>query len=145
MACTESDIDVHFEMIKDVIPSEEVIQFKQRMSECITAGSAYTLPDGSCFLYYINHKPCCANGVALYGKNSPNKLLALFAGIFMKCDTKTFNLAFTLHRGKFVQEYKSIITMTSLKRNRIPGYPLIIRIDKIKDKIKRLYEIRGIQ
>lgn len=143
--CVMSDIPVHFDLVKDVIPSEEVIQYQQRMSECINAGSAYTLSDGSCFLYYNNVKPFRAHGVALYGKNVPEKMLALFAGIFTDIDTHTFKLEFALHPGKFVSEYKSIITLTSIKRQGIPGYPLVIRIDKLRDKINILYRKRGIK
>ena len=142
-SCTEQDIDVHFALIKDVIPVDEITQFKERMAECIEAGSAYTI-SSDCFLYYLNYKPCCANGVALYGKNSPSKLLTLFAGIFSQLDTHTFKLNFKLHAGKMVQEYKSIITLTSLKRQRIKGYPLVIRIDKLKNKITAIYNKRGL-
>ncbi len=145
LPCRAEDVDVHFSKISDVIPSEEVIQFKQRMSECINAGSAYTLSDGSCFLYYLNYELCCANGVALYGKNCPNKMLALFAGIFTKADTDTFLLSFAMHPGKFANEYKSIATLSSLKRQRIEGYPLIIRIDELKKKLLKLYSKCGIK
>ena len=144
LPCSAEDVDVHFAKIQDVIPGEEVIQFKQRMSECITAGSAYTLSDGSCFLYYLNDKPCCAKGVALYGKNSPMKMLALFAGIFKELDTHTFKLDFHLHAGKFVQEYKSILTETSIKRQLIKGYPLVVRIDKLFAKIDGIYKKRNL-
>ena len=142
--CDNEDIDVHFAKIQDVIPSEEVIQFKKRMSECINAGSAYTLSDGSCFLYYLNHKPCCAEGVALYGKQSSVKMLALIYGIFTKIDTSTFVIKMILHKGKKVSEYKSLFTLTSMKRQTTPGYPLVIRVDKLITKIKSVYEKRGI-
>ena len=143
--CDNEDIDVHFAKIQDVIPSEEVIQFKKRMSECILAESAYTLSDGSCFLYYLNYKPCCANGVALYGKNSSHKMLALFAGIFNEIDRETFKLDFHLHAGKYVQEYKSLLTIESIKRQRIPGQPLVIRTDKLFAKMSALYKKRMIE
>jgi hypothetical protein len=143
--CTMNDIPVHFELVKDVIPSEEVIQYQQRMSECINAGSAYTLSDNSCFLYYNNVKPFCAHGVALYGKHAPLKLLALFAGIFTGIDTHTFKMEFTLHTGKFIDEYKSILTLTSLKRRNMPDRPLVIRIDELRNKISTLYIKRGIK
>jgi len=142
--CTEQDIEVHFNLIKDVIPSEEVIQFQQRMSECILAGSAYTLSNSNCFLYYLNYKPCCAKGIALYGKESPMDIITLFIGVFTLIDTKTFKLGFGLHAGKLVKEYKSLITLTSLKRQRIPGHPLVIRIDELKKKLTKLYRVRGL-
>ena len=143
--CDNEDIDVHFAKIQDVIPSEEVIQFKKRMSECILAESAYTLSDGSCFLYYLNKQPCYAHGVALYGKQAPVKMLALLAGIFRELDTHTIKLDFHLHPGKFVQEYKSIITLTSMKRQTTPGYPLVVRVDKILAHLSGIYEKRGLK
>jgi len=142
--CTVEHIDTHFEMIKDVITDESHKSFKGRMAECIEAGSAYALSDGSCFLYYLNSKPFKATGVALYGKNAPHKMLTLFAGIFTKLDDHTFKLEFMLHPGKFMQEYKSILTMTSMKRQVIPGYPLVVRIDELRDKINAIYNKRKI-
>jgi len=143
LPCSAEDVDVHFSKISDVIPSEEVIQFKKRMSECLLAESAYTLSDGSCFLYYQNSKPCCANGVALFG-SSPVKMLALFAGIFREIDHHTFKIDFHLHAGKFVSEYKSILTTTSMRRQSAPGHPVTVRIDELFKKMDKLYRLRGI-
>lgn len=143
--CTERDINVHFAKIEEFIPADEVVDFKLRMAECIDIGTAYMLLDGSCFLYYINYKPCCAIGVALYGKESPIKMLALFSGIFHVVDTDTFKLEFHLHYGKLVQEYKSLITEISLKRQGIPGHPLVIRIDELHKKIESIYNRRNIK
>lgn len=142
--CRAEDVDVHFNKIRNVIPHEEVIQFKKRMSECINVGSAYTLSDGSCYLYYFNDQPWHAYGVALYGKNSPLKMLALFAGIFRELDRETFKIDFVLHKGKFADEYRSILTETSIKRHRITGHPLVIRVDEIRDRVNAIYKKRGI-
>ncbi len=145
LPCRAEDIDVHFSKISNVIPSEEVIQFKKRMSECLLAESAYTLSDGSCFLYYQNYKPCCAYGVALYGTGSPVKMLALLAGVFQEIDPVTFKLSFALHAKTFAKNYLSLITMTSLKRSRVPGHPLVVRIDELRSKLLRLYKMRGLK
>lgn len=145
LPCRAEDVDVHFSKISDVIPSEEVIQFKKRMSVCINAGTAYTLSDGSCFLYYHNYKSWAAEGVALYGTGSPVKMLALFAGIFREIDHETFKLDFHLHAGKLISEYKSILTLISMKRYRMPGHPVTVRIDELFKKMDKLYKARGIQ
>ena len=143
LPCSAEDVDVHFSKISDVIPSEEVIQFKQRMSVCINAGTAYTLSDGSCFLYYQNYKPCCAYGVALYGKD-PLKVLALFAGIFKIIDPETFKIDFTLHEGKLLSEYKTLLTPISMRRSHKDNHPVTVRIDHLFKKLDRLYKLRGI-
>lgn len=143
LPCGVDDVDVHFSRISDVIPSEEVIQFKQRMSVCIDAGTAYTLSDGSCFLYYHNYKPCCAHGVALYG-NNPLKMLALFAGIFKIIDPETFKIDFLLHKGKMISEYKSLLTTVSMRRAHAAERPVSVRVDHLFAKLDRLYKLRDI-
>lgn len=142
--CSAEDVDVHFDKISQYIPSEEVIQFKKRMSECILAESAYTLSDGSCFLYYLNYNQGCANGIALFGKHSPLKMLALFAGIFPAVDQDTKFIEFHLHKGKVVSEYKSILTMASIQRQSMKNHPLIINIHELHQKMSRLYKSRGL-
>jgi len=143
--CTIEDIPVHFSLVEEFIPSEEVVQYKKRMADCIIAGSAYTLTDGSCFLYYHNYKPCCADGVSFYGKGSPLKMLALFAGIFTEIDHHTFKIDFRLHKGQIKTSCRSIITKESLKRQSIKNYPLVIRVDKIRAKVEHLYNKRGVK
>lgn len=142
--CVHDDVAKHFAMVKDVVGEEEVAEFIDRMHDAIELHTAFALSDHSCFLYYINYKPCCATGVAIFGEGVPNKMMALFAGIFMRIDKETFKLDFHLHPGKFAGEYRSIIEMSSLKRNRIPGSPLIIRVDSLKKKINKLYEKMGV-
>lgn len=144
MLCTEKDIDVHFELVRNFIPSKEVIQYKQRMSECITAGSAYTLSDNSCFIYYLNSKPCCAVGMSLYGLHSTRKIFALLTGVFNKIDTHTFKISFRPYPGTSINDFKCVCTPTSMKRYR-NGNPLIVRIDKIRKRVHAIYERRGIQ
>lgn len=78
VACTLEDVEPNFDKIKKVVSKQEMPEFKRRMVEAVEKGSAFMISDGSCFLYYLNDKPWCATGVALYGKNSPIKMLALF-------------------------------------------------------------------
>lgn len=142
--CTLDDIEPHFATITGFIPAEEAVEFKVRMLECVEAGTAYTMCDGSCFLYYKNYTKWAAHGVALYGKKAPLRLLALFAGIFGYLDTVTFKMDFVLHPEKFVAEYKSLLTLTSLKRHHNPKDPLVIRIDHLRNKIIKLTELRAV-
>lgn len=142
--CTFDDIKIHFEKIKDVIPEDEKEEFCIRMNDCIKLETAFALEDDSCFLYYKNYKPCCAIGIALYGKNEPLKMITLFAGIFYQIDTTTFKIDFKLHKGKLIQEYKSLLTKISMKRSQQSDVPLVVRIDHLKEKIKQIYEKRGL-
>ena len=144
VSCTQKDIAVHFDQIKDVVTDIPHNEFKQRMSQCVEAGSAYMLSDGSCFLYYLNSLPFKAEGVALYGKHATHKMLALFAGVFTTIDTHTFKIEFKLHPGKFIQEYKSLLTKTSMKRQVVPGYPLVVRVDVLRNKINDIYNKRKV-
>ena len=143
--CTTEDIPVHFNAIKEMIPEKEALEFYMRMEECVMAGSAYAIDNDSCFLYYINYERDLAHGVALYGKDHATEMLVLFSCVFNELDTNTFKLDFKLHPGKFLQEYKSLLTMISMKRmNRDPDHPLVIRIDDIKRKINHIYERKGL-
>lgn len=144
MPCSAEDVDVHFAKIRNVVPSEEVIQFKKRMSECINAGSAYTLSDGSCFFYYLNYKPCCAVGVAVCGKRYPLKMVALFVGIFKGFDLDTFKIDYKLHPGSSPADFKSIFTMISLKRRSTKGRPFVLRTDEMVTRLETIYKNRGI-
>lgn len=143
--CTVDDIPKHFEKVADAVPTEDHDAYKYRMSECIEAGTAFTLTDDSCFIYYLNYNNIAAVGSVLYGKNAPMKLIALLSGVFRILDKITFKLDFHLHPGSFVQDYKSLITETSLKRQNNREYPLVVRIDHLKAKIDKIHKRRGIK
>lgn len=141
--CTKEMITSHFSKIKTLISKNEWAIVKERMAQSINEGSAFALQDNSCFLYYLITKPHCAEGIAIYGKNSPNKMWALLSGIFIKTDI--FKLEFVPHTGgTLIKDYKSILTTISIKRQRIPGHTLVVRVDKLRDKIKDIYKKRGI-
>lgn len=141
--CLHGDVKNHFEKIRKYIPAEEEKEFLERMCECIDMGTAFNISD-NCFLYYKNTTKYLAQGIALYGQTSPLQILTLFAGVFYKIDTDTFKMDFLLHPGKFAEEYKSLLTITSIKRNCQKGSPLVIRIDKLKAKIKAIYDHKEI-
>jgi hypothetical protein len=140
--CNMDDIDPHFEIIKQYIEEDDYDAFKFKMEECVKAGTAFHI-NHEVFLYYKNSQRWLAQGAALYSKD-PIKMMALFVGVFTEIDTATFTMEFHLHKQKFIEEYKSIITLTSLKRQTIEGYPLIVRIDHLKAKYAQLYKKRGV-
>ena len=144
--CSKYDIPVHYKLISEFIPDEEESEFQSRMLECVEEGTAFSIHDDSCFLYYKKEdvQPKFAQGVALYGMGNPLKIMALFSGVFLNIDKKTFVINFKTHPGKFVSEYKSILTTASIKRHNIDNSTLMVRVDDIKNKILALYKKRGI-
>jgi len=144
--CSKYDIRVHYRSISEFIPTEEEAEFQSRMLECVEEGTAFAIYDDSCFLYYKKEEvqPKFAQGVALYGMGNPLKMMALFSGIFLNIDKATFVINFKTHPGKFVSEYKSILTTASIKRHNINNSSLMIRVDAVKKKILALYKKKGI-
>jgi hypothetical protein len=143
--CTLDDIPVHFEMVKNLVPEEDRVDYVDKLKECVEKGTAFRLEDNSCFLYYSNYRDVHAYGYGIYGVNSPAKFVALLMGIFWKIDTRTYKLDFVPHREEFIPLFKSVITMVSLRRRmRDPRRPLCIRIDELKKKWRPIAEARGV-
>lgn len=146
LPCTVDDVAAHFEKIRSTVTTDtEETPFKQKMLQCIEAGTAYKLSDESCFFYYLNSTSRLAEGVALFGQGNPAKITALFRGVTGQIDTQTLKVSFHRHKGKALQEYRNIVTLTSLKRQSIEGYPLVIRMDELKAKADKLYLKMGIE
>ena len=141
--CELDDVLTHWQKIAHWIPAGEELEFQARMGACVKAGTAYVMINSDTFLYYDKQDSHTAHGVALFGKDSPIDIMALFIGIFGFIDTKVFKMDFTLHPGKFATEYKSILTPESIRRSAsIPGYPLVVRIDELKKKCIAIYKTR---
>jgi hypothetical protein len=138
--CVSADILTHFDKIKDVVQADEKEEFLERMQVCVEKSTAFAVADDSCFLYYSNYSKGCAAGVAMYGKSNPAKLLAMFAGVFTVLDKDTFKLNFSLHKGKTVSEYKSLLTLSSIKKSKLFGTPLVVRTDFIKKRVNKLHK-----
>lgn len=138
------DVTGHFDQIKENIPENEWVEFNLRMCACIDTKTAFTLSDHSCFLYYKITAPGFADGVALQGQGHPTKLMALISGIFGKIDKTILRINFTRHPGKTIEEYKNFLSPVNVSRHHTLGRPLSIRIDKIREKIDKLYDRRGI-
>lgn len=128
--------------MKDTIDPTEWDAFQYRMEQCVDARTAYKI--GNTFLYYLNYKPCCALGAAMFSNGEPLKLLALLTGVFREVDKVTFKLDFYPHEKTFLRDYRSLLTMTSLKRQAKKDHPLVIRIDRLRAKIHKIHKARGV-
>lgn len=141
--CLASDVPTHFGKIEQYIPADERVEFVIRMQECVDLGTAFHISD-DCFLYYKNIDSYTAVGVALCGKSVPLEMLTLFAGVFTLIDQETFVMKFALHPGKFANEYQSLISLTSIRRNSQDNSPLVVRIDRLRKKLTDIYTAKGI-
>lgn len=138
--CTAQDVDVHLAIVEPYIRSEDLSKTKENMLAAIATGSAYTLSDNSSFLYYRNYTSFSASVDAFYGKNAPIQMMALFVGIFTELDKHTFKLDIHLHEGDSPTDYVSMTSEVAIKRSFQPDHPLVIRVDHLMKKIKKLYE-----
>jgi len=139
--CLPLDIDTHFNLVREYVEEDTVDEYKARMLQAINAGSAYKLSDDSCFLYYRNYKPCCAEATSFYGKGSPLKMIALFDGVFSVIDTVTFKLAVQPHVNSNIDEYLSVLTVDSIKKYVTSNRYVVIRIDALRKRLSRLHNV----
>ena len=133
--CVAEDIDRHYKKMSEWVQDVDETDFKNRMQSSIDAGTAFRMDDDSCFIYYknISEESAAAKGYAVYGKGVPKSIWALFLIVFSHFDKHTFKIDFHLHDGKMAQEYRSMLTFTSIKRNTTnPNYPLVVRVDKLR-------------
>jgi hypothetical protein len=139
--CSSADVDKHYEQIKHWITDTGEQVFKQRMHACIAAGTAYKALD--CFLYYLPQTKRYAHGIAIFNGSYPQNLLALFENVFLGYDQKTQVLQFQLHNGKFVDEYRSLLTRKSIKGYLLNKTPVTVRIDAMRKKYTKLHQARS--
>lgn len=145
LPCNIDDIDLHFSKVKFGITNKLQDKFKDRMIKSIKNNTAFKLEDNSCFIYYLKTTTRIADGVAIYGEDVSNKLLALLITVFNDIDPNTVKLDFYPHSEKQISKYKSLITLSSIKKQIIPNKPLTVRIDKLKNKINNMYKKRSIK
>jgi len=132
--CMPADIGPHFDQIKHWVAEEEHDEFMERMLTCIEQRHAWQTKNT--FLYYTKENERQAIGVAIFGMDNAMEMLSLFTGVFYFQDYKTCMLRFALHPGKFMQEYKSLLTITSMERaHKNPKHPLMIRVDHFRKKM----------
>jgi len=137
--CLTSDIDPHFDQIKHWIPEDQHAEFKTRMALSVNENHAWC--SENTFLYYTKENERLAHGVAIFGMNNPVEMLSLFTGVFYFSDRETCMLRFALHPGKMIQEYKSLLTVSSMMRAHAnPNHPLMIRVDHFRQKMIKLID-----
>lgn len=136
--CTEDDIDSHFETVLPLVQSTDRSEYKKLMLQAVNEDTAYQLLDGSCFLYYLKEEQYTARGVSFYGKDNPVGLLVLFAGIFDKDNEETVLLRFIPHSNDEIKDYKSLLTVSSIKKWHKAGTYVSIRVDKLINKTKKV-------
>lgn len=142
--CVPADIGRHFETIKHWVPEGEKEEFQKRMLTCIEEKDAWCTENT--FLYYTREDKRISHAVALFGMDYPMEMLALFIGVFSFEDHLTHIMRFTLHPDKFLEEYKSLLTVTSIRRTHAnPKHPLLIRVDDFRKKIAKLLDDTGIR
>lgn len=135
-----SDIGNHFQSIKHWIPEGEKESFQERMADCVEDETAWCL--GGAFLYYKKIDRRISHGVALFGRKDNTDLLALFAGVFSLEDNDTHKMRFKLHPGKLMDEYKTLLTVTSMKRNhRDPDHPLMVPVHELREKFVKILNL----
>lgn len=135
-----SDIGNHYQSIKHWVPDWEKKNFQERMADCIEDETAWCL--GNAFLYYTKEDKRMAHGVALFGRDKNTDLLGLFAAVFSLEDNDTHNMRFKLHPGKFMDEYKTLLTTVSMKRNhRDPNHPLMVPVQKMREKFTKILKL----
>lgn len=133
------DIGRHFDQIKHWINETEHEEFLVRMLECIEQRTAWC--SENTFLYYKKENARQSIGVAIFGMDYPIEMLTLFTGVFYFEDRKTAMLIFKLHDGKMIDEYKSLLTVTSIERSHVdPSHPLMIRVDAFRNKMIKLID-----
>jgi hypothetical protein len=142
--CEHDDIGPHFLKISQFIPELEHLSFQERMMEAVEEGDAWCL--GGAFLYYTRENKRISHGVAMFGMGVQMDFLALLIGVFSFEDHDTHIMRFGLHEGKEIQEYKTLLTVTSIKRtHKNPNLPLLIRVDDFRVKMIKLLKAAGIR
>lgn len=137
--CLPTDIGPHFDQIKHWIPEKEHEQFLERM--LTSTEQLHSWCSENTFLYYTKENERQASGVAIFGMDYPMEMLSLFTGVFYFEDRETAMLRFALHPGKMIQEYKSLLTATSMRRTHVdPTHPLMIRVDAFRQKMIRIID-----
>ncbi|WAK44650.1 hypothetical protein vBAmePPT11V19_00024 [Alteromonas phage vB_AmeP_PT11-V19] len=142
--CTLNDVNKHFEAVKHLVPEEDHLEYVDNMGSSVINNMAFKV-ENKCFIYLDKQAPAIAQAYSLFGNNCPLEVLAMFSCILLLVDKKLFKISFYLHAGKTVKDFKSLLTLTSLKRQIVPHHPVVIRCDFLRNKLKAMYNRKGIQ
>lgn len=136
--CSLTDVEEHFDILKETIEPEQYESYKEKLRECITAGTAYCTENNSCLFYYLKRDKAFADAIAIYGKGKPLEMLALKQLIFHEIDNDTIFIYLTLHKKTEVKDYRAFFTRLNFKRYRRKRENLLIRVDKLREKFIEL-------
>ena len=136
--CKISDILNHYNIVQPLVKETNKKDYIALMMQAVAEGTAHTLLDDSCFLYYLEESKYKAKGVCFYGKGNPMGMLVLFVHIFNTPENTIRILKFYPHNDSEIQKYKSLLSVGSIIRWRRYGKPVLIRIDGLYSKISRL-------
>jgi len=132
--CVPADIGRHYEQIKHWITDTSRKEFEGKMLQAIEEGSAWCTENT--FLYYVGEGKGIVYGAALYGHKHPQELMSLFVAVFWFHDKRAQKLRFKLHQGKTLQEYKTLLSIPSIRRVHMNEEKLaMIRVDKLRKRM----------
>ena len=136
--CTIEDVEIHYEIVRLEVSDTDEIAFKDLMKETVVDGTAYKTKDKSCFLYYLKQTDYEAKGICFFGKNNPKSMITLLSGVFNVVEPLLNIMRFSPHVNSNISSFKSLIMITSIKKHYKNGTPLVLRVDLLRDKIKRI-------
>lgn len=133
--CVLDDVDKHYNLVRPLVVDTDEQVYKAQMVKAIEQGTAFSVLDGSCFAYYLKDDEYSATGISIYGKGNTIGMTALFLGIFNPTrDTTTRKISFYPHTTSAISEYKSLLTIKSIRKWYEFGLPVVMLIKPIRLK-----------
>jgi hypothetical protein len=133
--CTLDDVDKHYNLVRPLVIGTDENVYKAEMVKAIEQGTAFSVLDRSCFVYYLKDDEYSARGISIYGKGNPLGMTALFLGIFNPTrDINTRKISFYPHTTSVINEYKSLLTVKSIRKWYEFGLPVVVWIKPIRLK-----------
>lgn len=142
--CIASDVNNHYELLRNAVDDVPEAIFIDRMHEAISTDTAWCLYDGSVFIYLIKHKENYMEGAVFYGLNKPFEILALMMAIMTIHNPVLKKVKFRLHEKTTHRTYRSILTRKSLINHHKHSDPLMVDCIELRKKLYALYEKTGV-
>lgn len=142
--CLYSDVDYHYEIIKNAVNDVNKKVFKDRMKKCIETDTAFHIPEKDVFIYLEKRLENIMVGVAFYGKGKPFELLTLMFAICSIENPLLQKVKFKLHKNTTHTDYISILTKGCLINHKKHSDLLIVDLIHFKNKMNDLYIRAGI-
>lgn len=137
-ACTLEDIDKHFRYVRRIVNPEDRVVYKERMKQAVEGSTAFCIAGSNIFLYYIKTDDYISEGVSLSSKGKPLEWLALLTAMAFLEDTVTTFIRFHLHDKNRIQDFLSLVEVSSIKGQLSNPKQVTIRVDKLRNRIKKL-------